>query len=213
MTARRALLAVVVAVAGCGNRSAPPQAITIPSGRGTAPAIASAPAASSAAEAAPDDAWDACPPLPGIVRPADVTQVDWCSCGGLSRFGTMKACHAELHEYESLGGPHDTSITRVLDVAYGDLDGDGVAEAVVPVLRIDDYARAGTSHERGTLFVYGVRPGGVRRLVELATRPPERVSIDGGVVTLRARGGCVERLRLQTVRGEPKLAPISAPCP
>jgi len=212
VTARRALLAVVVAVAGCGNRSAPPQAITIPSGRGTAPTIADA-AGGAAPEATREDEWDACPPVAGITRATDVTQVDWCSCGGLSRFGTMKACHAELHEYESLGGPHDTSITRVLDVAYGDLDGDGVAEAVVPVLLIDHYARAGTSSERGVLFVYGMRPGGVRRLVEVKAPPAERVQIDGGVVTLHTRAGCVTRYRLVTTRGDLTLAPSSAPCP
>lgn len=207
-----AALGALAALAACRTRPIEPAPVVIPTARGSAPVVvdASAPAPPVASR---EVVRDACPPLPGFVRAADVTQVDWCACSALSRFGSMKDCRAELHEYEALGGPHDTSIDRVLDVAYGDLDGDGVAEAVVPVAHVDHYARAGISHEGGALFVYAVRADGLRRLVQRSTRAPERVSVDGGIVTLHARGGCVERFRLQTTRGEPALAVISPPCP
>lgn len=153
-------------------------------------------------------------PLKGDAGAVTVRDVDFCACSALSHHGTMRACRAELHEYEQLGGPHDTLITRVVEVAYGDLDGDGREEAAVALREIVHMARSGTHHESGRLEVFGVKGGVVTRLATLGTSPPAAVEIAGGVIAATVEDGgkrCVVRAGL-SARGEPALRELERRC-
>ena len=69
----------------------------------------------------------------GTVKPAAITAVDWCSATGVAMMGALVDGKSELHEYEELGQPHDTILTRIVSVDYADVDGDRRPEALVVI--------------------------------------------------------------------------------
>lgn len=89
---------------------------------------------------------------------ASLRAVDWCNFTVRVGFGTMHGGRSEMHEYEELGGPHDTMLARLGAVSYGDLDGDGIEEAAV-VLDEEDWFTSGAHHERSTVYVFTLTNG------------------------------------------------------
>ncbi len=198
----------------CTKREAPGAgaAVTIPPppSSGAAPSVVADPPADARPFAAKAHAC----PLKADAGAVTVRAVDFCACSALSHHGTMRNCRAELHEYEQLGAPHDTLLTRVIDVAYGDLDGDGREEAAVAIQEVVHYARSGTHHESGRVEIFGVVGGAVTRLATLGVGPPIAIEVAGGFVTALVEDGdkrCAVRASL-TGRGEPALRELSRRC-
>ncbi|MBL9112015.1 MAG: hypothetical protein JNM74_22210 [Myxococcales bacterium] len=167
-------------LSACGGRAAKAPVVVVPakSPVGVAPldVVPSriAPAASSStAESGP------CPLVGGRTEARDVGDIDVCACQGLTIHGTMKRCRAELHEYEELGGPHDTLLTEVTGTLRNDLDEDGADELVVG-LRERHIDTRGEEHVRGRVVVFSVREGRVVRLASLETGPVTALVVGAG---------------------------------
>jgi hypothetical protein len=131
----------------------------------------------------------------------------------------MKRCRAELHEYEELGGPHDTLLTEVTDTLQNDLDEDGAAELVVG-LRERHIDTRGGEHVRGRVVVFSVREGRVVRLASLETGPVTALAIAGGPTFVAKEASsekivCDARYALGPgdLRGERDLIEVWRRCP
>jgi hypothetical protein len=173
-----------------------------------------APAASSSTEET-----GPCPLVGGRTEARDVGDIDVCACQGLTIHGTMKRCRAELHEYEELGGPHDTLLTEVTDTLQNDLDEDGAAELVVG-LRERHIDTRGGEHVRGRVVVFSVREGRVVRLASLETGPVTALAIAGGPTFVAKEASsekivCDARYALGPgdLRGERDLIEVWRRCP
>lgn len=86
-------------------------------------------------------------------RAADsVRTIDWCD-RDYGAWAKLTDGRANLHEYEEMGAPHDTSIWKLADVAYGDVDGDGQEEAAVFVTE-ENYGADGGESLSGTVYLF-----------------------------------------------------------
>ena len=104
-------------------------------------------------------AFTACTKGPESQPPfANVRAVDFCNYTLTSFFGTMRGGRSEMHEYEEMGGAHDTFIAKLGLVTFGDLDGDGVEDAAV-VVDQELYPPNGVGTQRATLYVVTVKKG------------------------------------------------------
>lgn len=169
--AKSSVALVLACLSACGGRAAPSPVVVVPAKAPVAVAPLDvvpsrfAPVASSSTEET-----GPCPLLGGRTEARDVGDIDVCACRGLTIHGTMKGCRAELHEYEELGGPHDTLLTEVTGTVRNDLDGDGADELVVG-LRERHIDTHGGVHARGRVVVFSVHEGRVVRLASLETGP------------------------------------------
>lgn len=184
----------------CGRPGAP---------SGTEPSGAEVPEkrAPLASEASPDDppappaaaprSWETCREVREVVKtPRTIRDVDWCNREYTPGWVALRDGIGEIHEYMDLAAAHDTYIYKLADVAYGDLDGDGVEEAVV-LIHSESYT--GTAAWTGAdLYVFALRAGNV---VDLGSSPASvadrwTLAIGAGEVTLRFAippKACVDR--------------------
>lgn len=130
-------------------------------------------------------AFEACRgPGPDRTRFASVREVDWCNQGFAPVMFPLREGRGEQHEYEELGGPHDTYLARLEGVAYGDLDGDGHEEAALLVDEQTFYT-SGATAKRQQVYVLGVRAERVELLASGSSAlPTPALVIDGGALTL-----------------------------
>ncbi|MBX3159809.1 MAG: hypothetical protein KF773_27815 [Deltaproteobacteria bacterium] len=123
---------------------------------------------------------------PKAPPPRSVRDVDWCNSDAFTWKGRLRAGHAEVHLYRRLDQPHDTIRTRLRGVIYGDLDGDGRAEAAVVI----EKSTWTTSHQGtvSTVYVHGFTGGAPVLLGSIPAGTPVRdVAFGkGGTVTVKA---------------------------
>jgi hypothetical protein len=92
---------------------------------------------------------------PSAKATADIRNADWCNIPPSFGSGTIKDGSAEYHEYDELGAEHDTIITRLRSVTYGDIDGGkSPVEAFVVVEQNVYYARRNQPSNRTTIYAY-----------------------------------------------------------
>ena len=121
--------------------------------------------------------------------PRTLRDVDWCNFdygGGLR--GPLKNGRSELHEYEDMGQPHDTILTRLAGLTYGDLDGDGTVEAAVAIATSAYFARSGRESHSTTIHVYRLVRGTPTKLGSIPSGTPVS-SITFGTRTLTVTSG------------------------
>ena len=95
-------------------------------------------------------------------QPEGLKAVHWCNRDYGGKAVSLRGGHAELHEYAELGGPHDTRLATLQDVAYLDIDGDGAVEALVVLRRADWFVRddgSSTSHEYSSIMIHRWKDG------------------------------------------------------
>jgi hypothetical protein len=61
-----------------------------------------------------------------------IQEHDWCNERSIGPEGLHNG-RSDYHEYQDLGEPHDSILTRLRSVVYGDITGDNAAEAFVVV--------------------------------------------------------------------------------
>lgn len=158
-----------------------------------------------------DRAWVGCQDgKPAPARYRSVREVDWCNHTYIAGIATLRRGRAELHEYEEMGGPHDTDIFRLGSVAFGDVDGDGVEDAVV-VLDHQAHGAHGGSHQGARVYLFTIRAGTVARLADGTARMGSVARIAAGRILLDyapAELVCTQELR----RAGSKLASRTDPC-
>lgn len=151
------------------------------------------------------------PPSPGASRPCHepvppgaartVRDVDWCN-RAYPELGSIPALVLsggafEEHVYACDNGEHTTTLRSLVEVAYGDLDGDGHEDAAL-VIDDDWYGCDDRGTTRVTLLAAFAFTDGVVRLLGTATvnqEPDATVKIELGAL-VRAVGTCHERWRL-----------------
>jgi len=134
----------------------------------------------------------AAPPTPLVcgggkatAKPAAITAVDWCSAPGVAMMGALVDGKSELHEYEELGQPHDTILTRIASVDYADVDGDRRPEALVVIEQTAWFATRDEPSVSTDVAVYEWRRGAAVRMATLpAGSPVTALSVRRGVVTM-----------------------------
>ena len=134
----------------------------------------------------------AAPPTPLVcgggkatAKPAAITAVDWCSAPGVAMMGALVDGKSELHEYEELGQPHDTILTRIVSVDYADVDGDRRPEALVVIEQTAWFATRDEASVSTDVAVYEWRRGAAVRMATLpAGSPVTALSVRRGVVTM-----------------------------
>lgn len=105
-------------------------------------------------------------------------RVDWKNheYGGWA--GRLHEGHAESHIYGPGGGAHDTFETTLVGVAYGDLDNDGVEEAVVVLKESMWIAATSRESTHGTVHAFAWRQGEVKSIaISPFVGPPTGVRI------------------------------------
>ena len=141
--------------------------------------------------------WTRCQSLAKHTGPlGSIRDADWCDREYLAGIVTLVDGVGELHEYMDMGQPHDTYIHRLMDVAYGDVDGDGATDAAV-LLHSESYA-GGNSWKGADIFLFTLRAGAV---VDLGSEPASlaenwALSVGDGVVMMQFSLGaktCVDR--------------------
>lgn len=200
---------LVVLLGACSKPVIQPD--VVPPSASAAPAVVTPPSPKAATERA----WKACretkPKSKASV--ASVRDVDWCNHPFVAGICTPRDGVGELHEYEELGGMHDTHICRLGAVAFGDLDGDGVDEAAVVVDEESHFAKGGSSRS-STVYVYGFDGSGPRLRAHAGIGLEADVSIDAGLVVLAytdaSRGRCRHTLRLAAPGETTALEPAAA---
>ena len=127
-----------------------------------APPTGAQPATSESAEPRPDDdvptdAWQRCAQVAESVvsSPRSIRDVDWCNHEYIAGLVELRDGTAELHEYMELGGEHDTHIWKLIEVVYGDVDGDGRDEAAV-LIHSENWAQ-GRSWFDADLHMFSLR--------------------------------------------------------
>ena len=103
------------------------------------------------------DAASGCKDQIALHQPEGLRAVDWCNHSYLGKDISLKAGRGEMHEYAEMGAPHDTRLSDLQDVAYLDVDGDGVVEALVVIHRVDWFVHddgSSTSREYSSIFVH-----------------------------------------------------------
>lgn len=147
----------VVALVGCRRSSPPPAPSSVASVEVSALPPAEAGAVASSAPPPVVDAGaqprDAC-----LRKNQSIRSADWSNCS-FGAFGKLRDGRSEAHEYDALGGPHDTIITKLIGVGYGDVDGDGIEDAVVAITERVHYARGKNTSEHGHVYVYSTKEG------------------------------------------------------
>ena len=134
----------------------------------------------------------AAPPTPLVcgggkttAKPTAITAVDWCSATGVAMMGALVDGKSELHEYEELGQPHDTILTRIASVDYADVDGDRRPEALVVIEQTAWFATRDEPSVSTDVAVYEWRRGAAVRMATLpAGSPVTALSVRRGVVTM-----------------------------
>lgn len=135
---------------------------------------------------------EAAPPTPLVcsgkvvtAKPRVITAVDWCSATGVAMMGALVDGKSEIHEYEELGQPHDTILTRIVGVDYADLDGDRRPEALVVVEQTAWFASRNEPSVSTEVLVYEWRRGAAVRMATLpAGSPVTELAVRRGVVTM-----------------------------
>lgn len=132
-------------------------------------------------------AWGGCAELPlrDPSRTADtVRAVDWCT-RSYGAMADLRDGYHELREYEDLGGPHDTTVWRLRDVGYGDIDGDGLEEAAI-LISDETYGATGGSAGRTTVYLYALRDGAVVELARGSAPPCDRatMAVEAGAIRI-----------------------------
>lgn len=144
----------------------PPSAAEAGAIASSAPSTAPAPAESGA------EKRDAC-----LRKDRSIRSADWANCS-FGAFGTLRNGRGETHLYDHMGGPHDTVDTKLVGVDYGDLDGDGIEDAVVALVQHTYYASSRNTSESGQLYVYSTKGGFVELVAyEISGRPMTSVKI------------------------------------
>lgn len=191
----------------------PPGPSSAPSAAGTA---ADSPTPSVPAPSGrPPRAFRACAPPSdaGAPQASTLHDVDWCNAVD-TVFGTLRAGREEIHEYEDLGGAHDTHVFRLGQVAYGDLNADGRDEAVV-VLDVEGYAAAGGGSRHSEVRVYRLSQGQPRRVASTVAGFEAEVTLDRGRITAtwpsRAGAPCTTVLTLVGTRLDARSSPCAGP--
>lgn len=182
-----ALVGSLVVGTACRGKPAPP-AIDAPAFVDVAP---SKPAASEAGaistiappppSAAPDaglEKRDAC-----LRKDSSIRSADWANCS-IGTFGKLRNGRGEYHEYDQLGGPHDTIDTKLVGVDYGDVDGDGLEDAVVALVQHVYFAKGRNTSESGQVYVYSTKSGVVTLVAHHSGRPVTSVKVVTGRVVL-----------------------------
>ena len=129
-------------------------------------------------------AWEACKaPTEAKARYASVRDVDCCNQGYAPVLATLRQGRGEMHEYEQLGGAHDTFLARLDAVAYGDLDDDGQPEVALLIEERAEYV-SGASHAEHVLYVLRVRDGRVEPVARWSTeqRDPSLTIDDASIM-------------------------------
>lgn len=167
-------------------------------------AVAMTLGAAGAAEARPVTAAACDRPAPTVARPRRAADVDWCNAGVGGMKGRLVRGSADLHLYSDLGRPHDTISTTLRSVDYGDVDGDGRAEAVLVIERTTWIANRDTSSSASDVLVYAVRRGRPVQLGSIpAGTPVTDLTIARGRVTLvSGPDGATTAWRWRRARGE-----------
>lgn len=124
-----------------------------------------------------------CGSTKGAPRAAGIAGVDWCSAEGVAMMGALVDGKSEIHEYEELGQPHDTILTRIVSVDYADVDGDRRPEALVVVEQTAWFATRNEPSVSSEVQVYAWRRGARVRLGTLPSGTP--------VIDLAVRRGVI----------------------
>ena len=99
----------------------------------------------------------------GLHQPEGLKAVDWCNRDYGGKDLSLRGGRAELHEYAELGGPHDTRLATLQDVAYLDVDAsDAPVYAIAAwkgklAVRSGKQPRAASALERFQLTADGFR--------------------------------------------------------
>ena len=121
----------------------------------------------------------------GTAKPTAITAVDWCAAPGVAMMGVLVDGKSEMHEYDELGGPHDTILTRIVSVDYADVDGDRKLEALVVIEREVWFATRDQASRSSEVAVYEWRRGAAVRMAALpAGTPVTALSVRRGVVSM-----------------------------
>lgn len=191
----------------------PVESSAAPTAEGAPPASGGpsgpAPTAAAGAASGPTRAWQTlC--VPGGKKPGppkSLREVDWCNSP--AAITTLKDGKAEYHEYEDLGGPHDTYLFRLGHVAYGDLDGDGVEDAVVTIDEVGHLAKGG-QYAKATVTVWRWTMGSAAPTKSVTAYGVVEATIAKKVLEVRSEGkaeSCVQRYAWKGV----DLAPVGPP--
>ena len=157
---RRDLVLLALSLSAC--RASPPAPTPTPAASlEVAPLTPSAAEAGAAASSVP-------PPVPAeadagiekrdacLRKDRSIRSTDWANCN-FGTFGALRNGRGELHLYDRMGAPHDTVDTKLVGVDYGDLNGDGIEDAVVALVQRTHYASNGNTSEIGQLYVYSTK--------------------------------------------------------
>lgn len=117
--------------------------------------------------------------------------MDWANREYVPGLAALKNGSGELREYEDIGGLHDSTIWKLVAVAYGDYDGDGTEEAAV-LLSEKWYGPRGGHREQTELYVYELVAGKPAQLGRTATVSGSEVSVEQGRVVVRGGDECRE---------------------
>jgi hypothetical protein len=188
-------LVFAAALAACSSpsRPPPPPPPPTPPPQPTQPRIVSQPT------------WDGCGAPVSPQPPASVRDVAWCDRTIDVGSGQTIDLDRGIHESRVYvcdlvpghEGEHTTLVGRLVAVAYGDVDGDGVEDAAL-LVELDRYEcdPAWNAHV-SRIAVYAVRDGGVVGLGGIGVDRLDGASlaVEAGAVTLRSTGGAAVRWR------------------
>lgn len=210
MRDRGVALVVCIALAGCSQS---PQKTPITPDPTVAKSTTPPPPAASTAPPKPRDrAWQKCAAASGSAPTSykSLRDVDWCNHSYISGIADLRKGYSELHEYEELGGAHDTDIFRLGSVGYGDLDGDGTEDAVI-VLDHDSYGAKGGQYQVAQVYVFTIRGGKVASIASTQTHRGSTGRISGTRLFLDYQPAALRcTLEMRLVAG--KLVTASDPC-
>jgi hypothetical protein len=107
---------------------------------------------------------------------------DWCNERSIGPKGLHNG-RSDYHEYQDLGEPHDSILTRLRSVVYSDITGDNAAEAIVVVEQTISLAKGPAS------ITTDIRVYRKRRLV-VTSGPKKDRTVNTYVVT---KEGTIEK--------------------
>ena len=138
--------------------------------------------------------------------PREITDVDWCNHDFLITKGPLRRGSSSLHLYRSLGGPHDTIITTLAGIVYGDLDGDRKPEAAIVLEKATWTASRNEPATNTDVYVYTFARGKPVMIGAAgAGRPVHDITFKRGVISVTS-GDPKQTARYR--RGKDDLTPI-----
>jgi len=158
----------------------------------------------------PQGAHAKCKKAPPQKAAKSLRAVDWCNRDYLGEQISLRGGRGELHEYAELGKPHDSHISSLQGVGYLDVDGDGSAEALVALSRVDWFVgEDGESRSRShsQVYVYRWKDGGLALVGTMDGETPiHAVAVWKGNLALRSgkTRDAVSRFRLTPDGFEPR---------